>query len=216
MRRLPITFGVALVAILACIPAQAACEGYAQALATMADADRALRARFDFNQIGTPAQKKLQDLAGIVDRANTARLKQWLARCGWPASDRHGEDAERHAWLLTQHADHDPAFQKRTLALIERTAAQRGEPLGRNFAYLSDRVAVAERRPQPFGTQLMAPVEQPCQFEFNPMDARDKVEERRAALGLPPLDIYKQIVLERSNCVPEVSASESDSPPDRH
>ncbi len=49
---------------------------------------------------------------------------------------------------------------------------------------------------------MMAPSEQPCNVDFNSMDDREKVEARRAALGLPPLDIYKEIVLENSNCAP--------------
>jgi hypothetical protein len=48
----------------------------------------------------------------------------------------------------------------------------------------------------------MAPSEQPCNFDFNTMDDRSKVEARRAALGLPPLDIHKEIVLENPNCTP--------------
>lgn len=215
MHRLLTTLGIAFSATLASLPAHSACDGYPQELATRSSADRAIRSRLDFSRIDDPAQQKLMQQMGIVDRANTARLKVLVERCGFPDKDRHGEQAQGDAWLLIQHADHDVAFQKHVLSLLEKMAAQRAEPVGRRFAYLSDRVAVAERRPQLYGTQLMAPAEQPCAFDFNPMDDRAKVEERRAALGLPPLDIYKQIVLENSNCAPP-SASESDSPPGRH
>jgi len=200
MLRLPATLGIALGAILPCLPAHAACEGYPQELAVRASADRAIRTRLDFSRIDEPAQQKLMQQMGIVDRANTARLKVLFERCGFPDKDRHGEQAQGDAWLLVQHADHDLPFQKHALALIERMAAQRKEPLGRRYAYLYDRIAVAEKRPQPYGTQMMAPVEQPCNFEFNPMEDRAVVEARRAALGLPPLDIYKEIVLENSHC----------------
>lgn len=215
MHRLSATLGIAIAALLTCLPAHAACDNYPQELATRASADRALRSRLDFSRMDDPAQQKLMQQMGIVDRANTARLKVLVERCGFPDQDRHGERAQGDAWLLVQHADHDVAFQKHVLSLLEKTAAQRGEPVRRSFAYLADRVAVTEQRPQLYGTQLMAPAERPCELDFNPMDDREKVEARRAALGLPPLDIYKEIVLENANCAPP-SASESGSPPGRH
>jgi len=215
MHRLLTTLGIALSATLTALPAHADCDNYPQELATRASADQALRNRLDFNRLEDPDQQKLTQQMGIVDRANTARLKVLFEQCGFPDRERHGEQAQGDAWLLVQHADHDVAFQKHVLSLLEKMAAQRGEPVRRSFAYLADRVAVAEKRPQLYGTQLTAPAERPCALEFDPMDDRAKVEERRAALGLPPLDIYKEIVLENSNCLPP-SASESGSPPGRH
>lgn len=202
MRHLSVIHGMALTTILTTMPAHAACDNYPQELATRASADRAIRSRLDFSRIGDPTQQKLMQQMAIVDRANTTRLKVLVERCGFPDQDRHGEQAQGDAWLLIQHADHDVPFQKHVLSLLEKIAAQRAEPVGRRFAYLSDRVAVAEHRPQLYGTQLMAPSEQPCNVDFNTMDDREKVEARRAALGLPPLDIYKEMVLENSNCAP--------------
>jgi len=209
MHRLLTTLAIAIAAILPSLPvnaAQAACDNYPQELATRVSADQALRDRLDFSRIDSPDQKKLMQQMGVVDRANTARLKVLFASCGFPDRDQHGEQAQGDAWLLVQHADHDVAFQKHVLSLLETMAAQRGEPLRPSFAYLADRVAVAEGRPQLYGTQLMAPAEQPCNFDFDPMDDREKVEARRAALGLPPLAIYKEIVLENSNCAPATPA----------
>ena len=192
--------GIAVAATLPCVAAQAACEDYTKELRTMVSADQALRSRLDFSKINTPDQQKIGAHMAVIDRANTARLKVLFAQCGFPDAEKHGERAERDAWLLVQHADHDRAFQKQTLALLEKIAAERGEPVGRNFAYLSDRVAVAERRPQLYGTQLMSLPEKPCDFDFDPLDDRQKVEARRAALGMPPLDIYKEMVIKNANC----------------
>ena len=202
MHRPSALLGIAIAAILSSLPAHAACDDYPQELATRVSADQALRGRLDYSRIDDPVQQKLLQQMVIVDRANTARLKVLLERCGFPDKDKHGEQAQGNAWLLVQHADHDVAFQKHVLSLLEDMAARRGEPVRRSFAYLADRVAVAEGRPQLYGTQLMAPAEQPCNFDFNLMDERDKVEARRAALGMPPLDIYKEMVLENSNCAP--------------
>lgn len=207
MHRHSTTLGIALCATLACSSAQAACDSYSEQLATMVSADQALRKRLDHDDHDSPAQKKLQAHMGIVDRANTARLKSLIAQCGWPDKDKVGDKTVHHAWLLTQHADHDIAFQKRALGLIEDEAARRGEPLGTNFAYLFDRVATAEQRPQRYGTQIMVPVDDPCKLEFFPLDDRKEVEARRAALGLPPLVEYQRMMREMSNCAPDKPAT---------
>lgn len=187
-------------AFLSCSSIAAPCDTYPQKLGVMASADQALRERLDFSKLADPAQKKLAEQMGIVDRSNAARVKALFAECGFPDKERHGEQAQRDAWLLVQHADHDLALQKHTLKLLEEMAARRGEPMRPSFAYLADRIAVAEKRPQLYGTQLTAPAEKACQFDFDPMDDRGKVEQRRAALGLPPLEDYKRAVLEMSNC----------------
>lgn len=207
MHRYSTTLGIALCAMLACSSAQAACESYSEQLATMVSADQALRKRMDYDNIESPAQKKLQENIGIVDRANTTRLKALIAECGWPDKDKVGGKTVHHAWLLTQHADHDIPFQKHAISLIEKEATRRGEPLGSNFAYLYDRVATAEQRPQHYGTQFMMPVDDPCKFELFPVDDRDQVEARRAAIGLPPLAQYEQQIRETSNCAPDKPAT---------
>ena len=46
-----------------------------------------------------------------VDERNTARLKEIIARYGWPTKAMVGWDGADAAWLLAQHADRDPAFQ---------------------------------------------------------------------------------------------------------
>lgn len=192
-----------LAACLSCsAPAQAAgpCSAYAADLAVMASADQALRHRIDFADIDNPAQKKLASHLRLVDHSNTARLKAWIARCGWPSRDEHGEKAAGDAWLLAQHADHDLAFQKQALALVERDAARSGKGVDQLFALLSDRVAVAEKRPQRYGTQLAYRSRDRCDLDFHPMDDRQQVEARRAQLKLPPLEEYKQIVKDMQHC----------------
>ncbi|MEH6437048.1 DUF6624 domain-containing protein [Massilia sp. DD77] len=175
--------------------AAASCDTYAGALAAMVDADQALRKRIDFLNQDTPEQlKNLQHLA-LVDRTNTERLKSWVARCGWPDKTRDGDQAAGHAWLLTQHADHDRPFQKRMLALIEEAAMRAGESAGKNFAYLYDRIAVAEQRPQHYGTQFLNVGSRPCDLDFAPMEA----------IGLMPLAAYQRLMREMQHCPTDVA-----------
>lgn len=206
---LPTLLMAAGLALPAMATAAEPCSDYAAALEVMTTADQALRKRVDFLD---PQSKEQQKLAGhivLVDRTNTERLKALIARCGWPSKAAHGEQAPGHAWLLTQHADHDVAFQNQALALIEEAAAASGEGINRPFAYLYDRVAVAENRPQRYGTQLSTSGKDHCALEFAPMDDRAQVEARRAQLNLPPLDDYKRMVMEMQHCpVPPAHASD--------
>lgn len=87
-----------------------------------------------------------------TDGENTAWLKADIAAHGWYLISTHGEEAASAAWLMAQHADRDRAFQRHVLTLLEPLVAA-GETSASNYAYLYDRVAVGENRPQRYGTQ---------------------------------------------------------------
>ena len=87
------------------------------------------------------------------DTANTEWLKDVIAREGWPRKSAVGEKAALEAWLLVQHADHDPVFQLRALRLMEPLVAE-GEVEAREFGYLTDRVLLKLTGRQRYGTQF--------------------------------------------------------------
>ena len=87
-----------------------------------------------------------------TDSDNTEWLKADVAANGWYRISVHGEAATGAAWLMAQHADQDRAFQRHVLALLEPLVAA-GEASSGNYAYLYDRIAVGENRPQRYGTQ---------------------------------------------------------------
>lgn len=64
-----------------------------------------------------------------------------------------GEQAAKQAWLLVQHADHDPVFQLEALQLMEPLVAH-GEVSPQDFAYLTDRVMLKLTGKQRYGTQF--------------------------------------------------------------
>lgn len=121
-----------------------------------------------------------------VDHANTEALRTIIDRIGWPVPDAVGEEAAQAAFLIAQHADHDRAFQRRALQLL-RDAYERGEAPGASVAMLTDRLRVADDRPQVYGTQA-AIVD--GSIEFAPIEDRATVDARRADMGLPSLDEY--------------------------
>lgn len=87
-----------------------------------------------------------------VDSDNTEWLKADIAAHGWYRISVHGEAASSAAWLMAQHADRDRPFQRHVLTLLEPLAAS-GETSPSNYAYLYDRIAVGENRPQRYGSQ---------------------------------------------------------------
>jgi len=111
-------------------------------------------------------------------------VKDIVAVCGWPttAKDSHS------AWLLAQHADSDPLFQREARALLE-ASVNAGIGAARDLAYLSDRIAANEGRPQEYGTQFSQPDR--CQLVMLPVDDLAKANRRRLAVGLQSLEQYE-------------------------
>jgi hypothetical protein len=152
-------------------------------MATMAAEDQRLR-RALHEMVHDPAATAVMwQQIHTVDRANTSRLKQITTDHGWPGRHLVGDG---DAWLLVQHADRDPAFQHDCLELLDTAATCRDvDPM--HLAYLTDRVATGEGRPQTYGTQLTV-----VDGRYVPLPVRDidVVHARRAAVGLEPLDQY--------------------------
>jgi hypothetical protein len=123
-----------------------------------------------------------------IDRQNTARMRELVSTVGWPGRTLVGDDGAHAAWLLVQHADLDAPFQRRCLALMEPLVAS-GGVLGSHYAYLYDRIAVGENRPQRFGTQF-GPDSEPW-----PIEDEGQVDARRAAFGLGSMDSYREEML---------------------
>jgi len=96
------------------------------------DIDRAARSDY----AGAPA-----DMARLMemDSGNTAWLMTIVERVGWPGRSLVGADGAHAAWLLAQHADLSPLFQRRFLELL-RHAVERGEASSADLARLTDRV----------------------------------------------------------------------------
>lgn len=118
-----------------------------------------------------------------VDAENTRWLKERVSQRGWFTVSKYGADADFAAWLLVQHADRDVPFQTEMLRILEPLVATK-ETSQRNYAYLYDRVAVNSGRPQRYGTQgrcTAAGVWEPREVE-----QPETLDERRAAVGLPP------------------------------
>jgi hypothetical protein len=125
--------------------------------------------------------------------ANLEQMRVILAEYGWPGRRLVGEDGSHGAWLLLQHADRDTALQRTALDLLAH-AVSAGDASGRDFAYLTDRVRVAEGRPQVYGTQLDYD-SRGCASP-KPSENAAQLDARRASVGLEPVTAYIQHAME--------------------
>jgi hypothetical protein len=204
-----ILFSLILLGAVAGAPAQAAaCASYGHALAAMVEAHEAVRARVDY--LAPPEDRLATRHAGqvgLVERTNVQRFASLLAECGWPRRSVDGEQALVHAHKLATQASGNLSLHKMVLRQLEPAVAA-GEAPGRDLALVADRVAVMEKRPQPYGTQLRLVGQ--CTWDFHPLDERSLVEERRKAVGLPPLEDAKRaanaMVIQENCSVPGVAA----------
>ncbi len=121
-------------------------------------------------------------------RQLTAAFRQWVKAHGWPLRSEVGDTGAQSAWLLAQHADHDPAWQREALALME-TLRPRGEVNLSDLAYLRDRVAMATTGRQSYGTQ--GACQGPGQWEPFAIEEPASLDSRREAMTLPSMSRYR-------------------------
>jgi len=124
------------------------------------------------------------------------RLKEIVARHGWPSRDLVGTDGAHAAFQVIQYADHDPIFQAEALELMESLWRTRQvDPA--DYAWLTDRVRVQRGLPQLYGTQASIVL---GQLQFAPIQDTAGVDQRRASVGLDPLAEYRR-QLERAHLI---------------
>ncbi|ATQ41257.1 DUF6624 domain-containing protein [Caulobacter mirabilis] len=117
----------------------------------------------------------------LIDEANLVWLKKTIAERGWFRISRDGQQADDAARNLVQHADDDPAFQQRMLAVLEAELAAK-ETTASGYAYLYDRVAVNTGKPQRYATQGRCAG--PGDWRADTLEDPDAVEARRLAVGI--------------------------------
>ena len=143
-----------------------------------------LRVREELLQTGELGQGYAPRMEA-VHRQNAARLKQIIAEHGWPDRELVGDDGTLAAWFIAQHAIGEPDFQRLALRLVrDKVKAEKVPPA--QEAYLGDRIAMYEGRPQRYGTQSL-----PCpdgQYRRWQTEDPEHLNERRAAIGLPPVE----------------------------
>ncbi|UOQ78413.1 hypothetical protein MUN84_07525 [Hymenobacter sp. 5516J-16] len=144
-----------------------------------------------FQQLPDSAGRNLVD----VEKENYARhqpvLEKIVRQVGYPGFRQVGEKSAGNFWLLVQHADAHPDFQRRMLKLmLPEVKRQNASPV--NYAYLTDRVATNAGQPQEYGTQVTYEGVGTPAAKAVPRSLRDPahVNQRRAAIRMEPLEKY--------------------------
>jgi dTDP-glucose pyrophosphorylase len=117
-------------------------------------------------------------MAEVHDR-NAARLQALIREHGWPGPARVGSEAGYAAWLVLQHAINHPGLMRRGLELLGADVP------GEWKARTEDRIRLYEGRPQRYGTNTWM-LEDGTEGT-GPIEEPELLNERRAAMGLPPL-----------------------------
>lgn len=133
--------------------------------------------------------EKLSATLKAIDEENTKWLQGVVEKHGWPTYSLAGEDGAGAAWLLVQHADANPIFQRKCLDLMARLPKE--EVSQSNLAYLTDRVLLAEGKKQRYGTQFTVV---DGKWQPRPLEDETNVDQRRAEAGLPPLAEYAKLI----------------------
>jgi hypothetical protein len=120
-----------------------------------------------------------------VHEKNAARLREIVSEHGWPDEGIADTDGAYAAWLIVQHGIGNPGLQKEILPLLQKEAAQSRIPAW-HAAYLEDRIAMYEQRPQRYGTQWLDDPQDGRTRPW-PIEEPEKVDSRRAGVGLGPL-----------------------------
>lgn len=144
-----------------------------------------------FQQLPDSAGRNLVD----VEKENYARHQpvpeKIVQQVGYPGFRQVGEKSSGNFWLLVQHADAHPDFQRHILKLmLPEVKRKNASPV--NYAYLTDRVAVNAGQPEEYGTQVMYEGVGTPAVKAKSKSLRDPahVNQRRAAIGMEPLENY--------------------------
>ncbi|QKX06202.1 hypothetical protein HN014_15210 [Aquimarina sp. TRL1] len=134
-----------------------------------------------------------EEMANLHSR-NAKILDEIIDTIGYPTVDKVGKEASEAAWLIIQHSIGQPYFMKKFAELLKIAVNEsKADPKG--LAYLTDRIAVFEGKPQLYGTQF--DWDENGEMNPNQYDNIAKVNQRRKALGLNLLEEQTEIMKER-------------------
>jgi hypothetical protein len=132
-------------------------------------------------ELGGPYVPRMEE----VHKRNASRLRELIALHGWPAEDIAAKDGCEAAWFIVQHAVGEPKFQRGALEMLQACVAEGRVPAW-HAAYLEDRIALHESRPQRYGTQWIDDPRDGCIRPWTLADP-ENINAIRAEVGLDPL-----------------------------
>ena len=167
-------------------------KSIANKIIELRNADLQLRKKLvDAGQLGEGYNKEMEEL-----HINNARkLNEIIDTTGYPTINKVGKEASKACWLIIQHSISSPAFMKKCVQLLA-TAVSEEKASPKDLAYLTDRIAVFEEKPQLYGTQF--DWDENGELSPNPFDDLTKVNQRRKVLGLNTLEEQREKIREQA------------------
>ena len=123
---------------------------------------------------------------------NCKRIQALVADYGYLGYDKLGRQASDDFWLIVQHCDEHPEFQRKILKMM-KPEVEKGNASGQKYAYLTDRVRVNAGEPQLYGTQVIT--KEDMWIVPKPLLDSASVDIRRKEVGLEPLKDYLNMAM---------------------
>jgi hypothetical protein len=125
-------------------------KSIAETIINLKNADLTLRDSLALSgQLNNGYKEEMKEL----HNRNAKILNDIISTIGYPTKDKVGVEASEAAWLVIQHSIEQPKFMKKCVKLLETAVSENKADL-KNLAYLTDRIAVFEGKPQLYGTQF--------------------------------------------------------------
>jgi hypothetical protein len=134
------------------------------------------------------ATEQMTSRVALADQRIDEFFKATLRRCGWPGRSKVGQEAAMGFAMMVVNSDGNIPLQRYSRWLMEKEMAMKGEVPRELFAILTDKLLLAEMKPQRYGTQL------DFSFKARPIEDKDTVDQLRAQMGMMPLAEYEETV----------------------
>lgn len=148
------------------------------------------------------------DKINEMDSINVLKVQKILDERGWLGADVVGYQGNYTLFLVIQHAPLD--IQGKYLPMF-RQAVKKGNASASSLALMEDRVALRNGERQIYGSQIGRDPET-GEFYVLPLQDPENVDERRAEVGLEPLEDYVSTynlewnAKEYKECLPQLEA----------
>ena len=125
-------------------------KSFAEKIIELKNADLTLRDKLvQSEQLSEGYNEEMKELHD----KNAKVLNDIIETIGYPTIDKVGKEANEATWLIIQHSIGQPEFMRKCAELLENAVRENKADL-KSLAYLTDRIAVFEEKPQLYGTQF--------------------------------------------------------------
>ncbi|WP_095075001.1 DUF6624 domain-containing protein [Tenacibaculum jejuense] len=137
--------------------------------------------------------KKMSDEEWIffkdsVFTTHQKRIREIFDKNGFVGFDLAGKEGSDNFWLIVQHSDHNPEFQKEVLKKM-KIEVDKGNAQPSSYGLLVDRVKLNTGEKQIYGTQVAYNAKTGQAYPKKLADS-STVNSRRKAIGLEPIEVY--------------------------